>query len=56
MELRWRPLSKDEQASAITQPYRTLNDCARDLPFREALVIADSALEWAVSHAASKAA
>lgn len=44
VELRWRPLSKDEQASAITEPYRTVLDCARDLPFREALVIADSAL------------
>ncbi len=44
VELRWRPLSKNDQASAITEPYRTVLDCARDLPFKEALAIADSAL------------
>lgn len=44
VELRWRPLSKSERASAVTEPYRTVLDCARDIPFREALVIADSAL------------
>jgi very-short-patch-repair endonuclease len=28
----------------VTSPHRTVLDCARDLPFREALAIADSAL------------
>ncbi len=44
VEVRWRPLSGQERAVGVTDPYRTVLDCARDLPFAEALAVADSAL------------
>lgn len=43
-ELRWVDLGEDEIADRITSPERTLLDCARSLPFDEALAVADSAL------------
>lgn len=43
--VRWRALDPDDVVRGIvTDPYRTVIDCARDLPFVEALAIADSAL------------
>lgn len=39
-----RELSKDEQADGVTTPVGTVIDCARRLPFAEALAVADSAL------------
>lgn len=40
----WANLEPDEVADGVTTPVRTVIDCARTLPFAEALVIADSAL------------
>lgn len=43
--VRWRRLSADDiQDGGVTTPLRTVVDCARDLPFAEALAVADSAL------------
>lgn len=44
VHLRWRELSRTELAVRVTTEVRTVVDCARDLPFEEALVIADSAM------------
>lgn len=44
VDLRWRDLAPHEQHGHVTSPHRTVIDCAKDLPFREALAIADSAL------------
>ena len=44
MQLRWRVVHPDEHDGRVTGHYRTVLDCARDLPFAEALAIADSAL------------
>jgi very-short-patch-repair endonuclease len=45
VELRWRDLDPDDVVrSVVTDPYRTVIDCARDLPFPQALAVADSAL------------
>ncbi|MDX6325768.1 MAG: hypothetical protein QOK15_2122 [Nocardioidaceae bacterium] len=46
IEVRWRtPLGEHEVAHGIvTEPHRTVIDCARDLPFADALAVADSAL------------
>lgn len=43
--MRWRQVDPDDVVRGIvTDPYRTVIDCAKDLPFAEALAIADSAL------------
>ena len=44
VDLRWRDLDAHEHDGRVTSPHRTVIDCARDLPFPEALAIADSAL------------
>ena len=40
----WMPVAADDAAAGVTGPLRTVIDCARHLPFDEALAIADSAL------------
>ena len=40
----WLNLADDEVCNGVTTPLRTVLDCARQLPFDEALAIADSAL------------
>ena len=40
----WRDLDPAEVVDGVTSPLRTVLDCARDLPFDEALAVADSAL------------
>jgi very-short-patch-repair endonuclease len=40
----WSDLEPDEVRHGVTTPLRTVVDCARHLPFDEALAIADSAL------------
>ena len=40
----WANLAEDQVVGGITTPIRTIIDCARVLPFDEALAIADSAL------------
>lgn len=40
----WIDLAQDDLAHGVTSPLRTVIDCARRLPFDEALAIADSAL------------
>lgn len=40
----WSDLDEAEVRGRVTSPLRTVVDCARTLPFREALAIADSAL------------
>lgn len=40
----WTRLAADQVAGGVTTPLRTFVDCARSLPFDEALAIADSAL------------
>jgi very-short-patch-repair endonuclease len=46
----WRNLMPDELHGAVTTHERTLRDCLTDLPFDEALAVADSALrEGAIS-------
>ncbi len=42
--LLWADLDADEQRTGITDPVRTVVDCARHLPFGEGLAVADSAL------------
>ena len=44
IEVRWRtPLEEHEVVRGIvTEPHRTVIDCARDLPFADALAVADS--------------
>ncbi|GAA1968190.1 hypothetical protein GCM10009817_05130 [Terrabacter lapilli] len=42
--IRSSPLAPDEIVNGLTSPVRTVVDCARWLPFDEALAIADSAL------------
>ena len=44
VELRWRDLQPQEVRGQVTTPLRTVLDCSRDLPFAEALAVADSAL------------
>lgn len=43
-EVRWRDLAPGDVDGPATSPLRTVLDCARDLPFDEALAVADSAL------------
>ncbi|QIM22783.1 type IV toxin-antitoxin system AbiEi family antitoxin domain-containing protein [Phycicoccus sp. HDW14] len=40
----WHDLTPAERAAGVTSPVRTVLDCARVLPFDEALAVADSAL------------
>ncbi len=40
----WMDVALDDLHSGVTSPLRTVIDCARHLPFDEALAIADSAL------------
>jgi very-short-patch-repair endonuclease len=40
----WMPVADDDLVAGVTGPLRTVIDCARHLPFDEALAIADSAL------------
>ena len=42
--VRWRDLGEGESRAGVTTVLRTVLDCARDLPFTEALAVADSAL------------
>jgi very-short-patch-repair endonuclease len=44
VRLHWGTVTDAELASGITDPVRTVIDCARTLPFDEALAVADSAL------------
>lgn len=44
VERHWAPLSRQERDEGVTDPVRTVVDCARTLPFPEALAVADSAL------------
>ena len=44
MLLRWGEVSDAELSAGLTDPVRTVVDCARALPFDEALAVADSAL------------
>lgn len=44
IDVRWGTLSSGELARRRTDPERTVIDCARFLPFDEALAVADSAL------------
>lgn len=44
IDLRWRDLEPHEYDGRVTSTHRTVIDCAKDLPFDEALAIADSAL------------
>lgn len=43
-DVRWRPLSPAERSAHLTSPVNTVLDCARCLPFVDALCVADSAL------------
>lgn len=43
-DVHWADLRDDEVVGQVTSPLRTVLDCARTLPFGEALAIADSAL------------
>ena len=44
VRIHWMPLTHAELRSGVTSPLRTVLDCARALPFDEALAVADSAL------------
>ncbi|RNM17322.1 hypothetical protein [Nocardioides pocheonensis] len=44
VDLHWSMLTDVELAAGVTDPVRTVLDCARVLPFDEALAVADSAL------------
>ena len=45
VRVRWRDVDPDQVVrGVVTDPYRTVIDCARDLPFSEALAVGDSAL------------
>lgn len=46
--VRWANLAEDQVRDGVTTPLRTVLDCARALPFDEALAIADSALRSGV--------
>jgi very-short-patch-repair endonuclease len=44
IDVRWRDLDEDEVWNGRTRAGRTVIDCAKDLPFDQALTVADSAL------------
>ncbi len=46
--IRWANLADDQVRDCVTSPVRTVVDCARVLPFDEALAVADSALRSGV--------
>lgn len=46
VDLHWAPLSEAERREGVTGRARTVIDCAKVLPFDEALAIADSALRY----------
>lgn len=48
----WADLDAAELAAGVTSPVRTVLDCARTLPFDEALAVADSALRSGKVHVA----
>lgn len=50
-DVRYRSLLPDEHQDCVTTPARTVLDCAADLPFPEALAVADSALRSTDDHA-----
>jgi len=47
----WRDLTEHDVRDGVTSPWHTLEDCLRDLPFDEALAIADSALRTGIVNA-----
>lgn len=50
-EIAWADLTDEEMRAGVTAPLRTVLDCARRMPFDEALAIADSALRHrAITH------
>lgn len=53
VDVRWAEPSRDELAQGRTSRERTVIDCARTLPFEEALSVADSALREGVVTRAS---
>lgn len=50
--LNWGSLTSAELAAGLTDPVRTVIDCARALPFDDALAVADSALRSGMVHRA----
>ena len=44
VDVKWRDLDPDDVWNGATGPGQTVIDCAKDLPFDEALAVADSAL------------
>lgn len=44
VQLHWTTWREGDLRGLVTSPLRTVLDCARDLPFHEALAVADSAL------------
>lgn len=48
VSLRWRSLPPCDVVGGVTTPLRTVLDCAADLPFAEALAVADGALRLAL--------
>lgn len=44
VDLRWSTVTPAERTAGVTGPVRTVIDCARILPFDQALAVADSAL------------
>ncbi|MDX6294410.1 MAG: hypothetical protein QOH50_3485, partial [Kribbellaceae bacterium] len=43
--MHWADLSVAEREAGVTEPLRTVLDCARTLPFGEALAVADKAVQ-----------
>lgn len=48
LAVHWRDLAPGDVTDSVTSPVRTVLDCGRDLPFDEALAVADSALRSGV--------
>ncbi|TCO18539.1 putative AbiEi antitoxin of type IV toxin-antitoxin system [Kribbella steppae] len=48
--LHWAEVTADERRAGTTSPLRTVLDCARLLPFGEALAVADAALAGGLIH------
>ena len=44
VRVKWMSVAEDDVVAGVTTPLKTVLDCARHLPFDEALAIADSAL------------
>jgi len=45
VEMHWADLSVAEREAGVTEPLRTVLDCARTIPFGEALAVADKAVQ-----------